>query len=153
MKERKKEVANETVPSEISKPMVLPAFKITDVNGNITGLQSLKGKKVFINLWATWCPPCRTEIPSIEKLYSKVDKTKVAFVMLSLDNDMKTAVNFATKNKLATSVYYPAENLPSLFKVEGIPVTYIFDEQGNLIRRVEGGDNYDTAEYLKLLSE
>ena len=146
-------MAPRTEPAQVSNAVVMPSFKITDVSGNITDLQSFKGKKVFINLWATWCPPCRTEIPSIEKLYSKVDKTKVAFIMLSLDNDMQTAVNFATKNKLATPVYYPAENLPSLFNVEGIPATFIFDEQGNLIRWVEGGDNYDTAEYLKLLSE
>jgi len=136
-----------------SPAVALPIFKMVDVKGKPFNLSDCKGKKIFVNLWASWCPPCRAEIPSIEKLYNKVDKTKTAFVMLSLDNDFATAVNFATKNKLVTPVYYPAENLPALFNVQGIPATFIFDEDGSLIKRIEGGDDYDTAEYLKLLSK
>ena len=69
--------------------VVLPAFKIVDLNGKPYNLADFKGKKVFVNLWASWCPPCKAEIPSIEKLYSKVDKSKAAFVMLSLDNNFE----------------------------------------------------------------
>jgi thiol-disulfide isomerase/thioredoxin len=131
----------------------LPAFKIVDLNGKPFNLADFKGKKVFINLWASWCPPCRAEIPSIEKLYSKVDKSKATFVMLSLDNDFETAVNYAAKNKMTTPVFYPAENLPSLFNVEGIPATFIFDEKGNLVTQIEGGDDYDTEKYLNLFNK
>jgi thiol-disulfide isomerase/thioredoxin len=133
--------------------VILPTFKIVDLKGKSFNLADFKGKKIFVNLWASWCPPCRAEIPSIEKLYSKVDKSKAVFVMLSLDNDFETAVKFAAKNKMATPVYYPAENLPSLFIVEGIPATFIFDEKGNLVTQIEGGDDYYTEKYLNLFNK
>lgn len=129
----------------------LPAFTVQDVQGKVMNLQSLKGKKVFVNLWATWCPPCRREMPSIEKLYRAVDKNKVAFVMLSLDDNFNKAKAFVKQLQLSFPIYYPAENLPALFNVEGIPTTFIFDENGKLIQRIDGGDNYDTQEYRNLL--
>lgn len=136
-----------------SNPVIkLPDFKMTDVNGDKVDIASLKGKKVFVNLWATWCPPCRAEIPSMEKLQSKVDKQKVAFVMLSLDENFELAKNFAKKNKMQLPVYYPAEGLPAMFKTDGIPVTFIFNEAGELIKQNNGVDNYDTEEYVKLLN-
>jgi thiol-disulfide isomerase/thioredoxin len=139
--------------SPAAAAVVLPAFKIVDLNGKPFNLADFKGKKVFVNIWASWCPPCKAEIPSIEKLYSKVDKSKAAFVMLSLDNNFETAVKFAAKNKIATPVFYPAENLPALFNVQGIPVTFIFDETGNLVTQIEGGDDYDTEKYLNLFNK
>jgi thiol-disulfide isomerase/thioredoxin len=131
----------------------LPSFKIIDLKGRAFNLADFRGKKIFVNLWASWCPPCRAEIPSIEKLYGKIDKNKAAFVMLSLDNDFATAALFATNNKLTTPVYYPAENLPALFNVQGIPATFIFDEKGNLIKRMDGGDDYNTSAYLSLFTK
>ena len=139
----------EAPPVGESKP-TLPAFTVQDVNGNTINLQSLKGKKVFVNLWASWCPPCRREMPSIEKLAKSVDKSKVTFVLLSLDDHFDKAKAFAKKQQLSLPVYYPAENLPALFNVQGIPTTFIFDEGGTLFQRVDGGDNYDTEEYRKL---
>jgi thiol-disulfide isomerase/thioredoxin len=146
--------SKETIaPNAAKAEVLLPVLMMIDVKGNAFNLADFKGKKVFVNLWASWCPPCRAEIPSIEKLYSKVDKSKAAFIMLSLDNDFEKAVKFAAKNKMVTPVYYPAENLPALFNVQGIPATFIFDEKGNLITRIEGGDDYDTEKYLNLFNK
>lgn len=129
----------------------LPSFTIQDVNGKTINLQSLKGKKVFVNLWASWCPPCRREMPSIEKLAKAVDKNKVAFVLLSLDDNFDKAKAFAKRQQLSLSIYYPAENLPALFNVQSIPTTFLFDEEGNLFQRTDGGDDYDTEAYRKVL--
>lgn len=130
---------------------VLPAFKLRAADGSIMNLENLKGKKIFINIWATWCPPCKAEIPSIEKLYSKVDKTNTAFIMLSLDESFAMAKSFAKANKMNLPVYYAAENLPEIFNTQGIPATFIFNEKGKLIKINNGMDNYDTDEYVKLL--
>jgi thiol-disulfide isomerase/thioredoxin len=129
----------------------LPAFKLTAMDGSTLNLADLKGKKVFVNLWATWCPPCRAEIPSIEILNSKIDKHKVAFVMLSLDENINLPKQFAKTNKLQLPVYYPAEGLPAMFKTDGIPATFIFNEKGELIKQNMGAEEYNTDEYVQLL--
>lgn len=140
-----------SVSENTAEAVTLPAFSMLDSNGNVVSLQSLKGKKVFINLWASWCPPCRREMPSIERLYKSVDTTKVAFVMLSLDDAFEKAKRYATSRKLAMPIFYPAENLPHLFNVEGIPATFIFNEEGKLIKQVNGSDDYDAETYRSLL--
>jgi thiol-disulfide isomerase/thioredoxin len=129
----------------------LPTFTVQDVNGNIINMQDLKGKKVFVNLWASWCPPCRREMPSIEKLASSVDSSKVRFVMLSLDDNFDKARAFVKQQKLSLPIYYPAGNLPGLFNVNSIPTTFIFDESGKLAKRIDGGDDYDSQSYRELL--
>ena len=129
----------------------LPSFAVQDASGNLVNLQSFKGKKVFVNLWATWCPPCRREMPSIEKLSLATDTGKVAFVMLSLDDHFDKAKKFLQTQKLDLPIYYPAEDLPELFNVQGIPTTFIFNEAGVLIRRVDGGDDYNVKAYKTLL--
>jgi thiol-disulfide isomerase/thioredoxin len=129
----------------------LPAFKVTAMDGSTVNLADLKGKKVFVNLWATWCPPCRAEIPSIEVLNSKIDKHKVAFVMLSLDEDFEHAKQFSKAHNLKLPVYYPAEKLPALFNTDGIPATFIFNEKGELVKQNMGAAEYDTEEYVQLL--
>ncbi|MBL7744167.1 MAG: TlpA family protein disulfide reductase [Chitinophagaceae bacterium] len=145
-------------PSDAARPVVsyvptLPSFNMLGGSGQVTDLSQLKGKKVFVNLWATWCPPCRAEIPSIQQLYAKADKSKTVFVMLSLDNDFETARKFAAKMKMNLPVYYPAGNLPELFNVQGIPVTYIFNEKGELIHRQDGAADYSTQYYIDLLNQ
>jgi len=131
----------------------LPSFKLQAADGSILNLEDLKGKKIFVNLWATWCPPCRAEIPSIEKLYKKTDKDKVAFVMLSLDDNFNSAKRFAKTKHMQLPIYYPAENLPSLFNINGIPATFIFDEKGELIKSNIGMDDYNTSSYVQLLKQ
>lgn len=143
--------ASHNAATEAKEEVKLPAFKVTDVNGTTLDLSSLKGKKVFVNLWASWCPPCRREMPSIEKLYQSVDKNKAAFILLALDDNFEKSINYIRSKKLDLPIYYPAENLPALFNVPGIPATFIFNEEGQLIQVVEGSDNYHTDRYKKLL--
>jgi thiol-disulfide isomerase/thioredoxin len=132
-------------------PSVLPAFTLQDINGNTINLQNFKGKKVFVNLWATWCSPCRREMPSIEQLAQTIDTSKVAFVLISLDNTFERAIKYKQMQKLNLPIYYPGENLPPLFNVRGIPATFIFNEKGQLTHRVDGSEDYNNAKYRKML--
>ncbi len=149
--ENKAPVAEQTA-QQANDAVTLPTFNMTDANGNTINLSSLKGKKVFVNLWATWCPPCRAEIPSIANLASKVDKEKAVFVMLSLDENFEVAKKFAKSENLTLPVYYPADKLPALFNTDGIPATFIFNENGDLVKQNNGADDYDTHEYVRLLT-
>ena len=135
-----------------SSAILLPSFNIQDSKGNVVNMQHLKGKKLFVNLWATWCPPCKREMPSIEKLYQAVDTGKVAFLMVSLDDRFDKAKKYIATTKLDLPIYYPAQQqLPDLFNVQGIPATFIFNEKAELIKRIDGSDDYNTAAYKTLL--
>lgn len=132
--------------------VTLPDFKVKDATGKIVNLKDFKGKTVFVNLWATWCGPCRREMPSIESLSKKLKDKKVAFVMLSLDEDFNKALTYSKSSQFTLPMYHPAANLPALFNVDGIPATFIFNKKGELIKNIQGSINYDTEEFLKLLS-
>lgn len=147
---KKKEVETKSGLPLSNAAVKLPAFSIQDVTGKAIDLQSLKGKKVLVNLWAAWCPPCKAEMPSIAALYNKVDKEKTVFVLLSLDENIQSSVDFMKKNNFDLPVYFPAQQLPPLFDTDGIPATFIFNEDGDLIKQNNGADNYDTNEYLQI---
>ncbi|MBE2229658.1 MAG: TlpA family protein disulfide reductase [Chitinophagaceae bacterium] len=138
--------------TENSAASALPAFKMLNAAGQTIDLAQYKGKKIFVNLWATWCPPCRAEIPSIESLAAKTDRNKVEFVMLSLDDNFEKAKNYAARNGMKLPVYYPAATLPPLFTVDGIPVTYIFNEKGEIIFQQMGSLNYDSEKFVEMLN-
>jgi thiol-disulfide isomerase/thioredoxin len=140
-------------PPVSSAIAALPSLQIINTDNQSFNLSQFRGKKVFVNLWATWCPPCRAEIPSIENLASKTDRSKVEFVMLSLDDDFIKAKIYAANNKMKLPVYYPTGNLPQLFNVEGIPTTFIFNENGEIIYEHTGGLDYDTKEFAELLNK
>lgn len=132
-------------------PVTLPSFQLITEQGTTMQLDHLKGKKVFVNLWASWCPPCRAELPSIQKLYGSVDTGKVAFVLISLDKNFEVARRFKKFEHLKLPIFYPAEDLPKLFDVQSIPNTFIFDENGVLVQQVEGGDDYNQDVYKRML--
>lgn len=144
------EVEQTSTDTHTAVMSALPAFVIQDINGNNINLQSIKNKKLFVNLWASWCPPCRREMPSIEKLYKSVDTAKVTFILLSLDDNFDKAKAFMKHQKLNLPLYYPTENLPPLFNVPGIPATFIFNEKGDLLNRIEGATDYDADQFRKM---
>lgn len=148
---------NDTEPevnaNTVSKPAAptLPAMNLQNSKGEIVNLGDFKGKKLFVNLWATWCPPCRAEMPSIQKLAAAVDSSKVEFVMLSLDEQFATAQAYAEQTKLDLPIYGPASGLPRLFQTPTIPVTFVFDENGELIFRRNQADNYYQPRFIEML--
>ena len=142
---------NDTDNNAASATLSLPSFSVKDINGNVVNLQNFKGKKIFVNLWASWCGPCKREMPSIEKLYQSIDTSKVKFLLVSFDDQFEMAKKYVSAKKLKLPIYYPAENPPSLFNVQGIPATFIFNESGELVKKIEGSENYDTKEYKTIL--
>jgi thiol-disulfide isomerase/thioredoxin len=130
-------------------------FSVTDLNGKTLQMRDLKGKVIFLNLWATWCGPCRVEMPSIQKLYDSVDKENVVFVMLSLDQANQTAKirQYVSEKQFSFPVYQPASSLPSLLRVKMIPSTFIVAPDGTVRTKKSGMANYDTDEMKQFLQE
>lgn len=125
-------------------------LKIIDADGNITSLSALKGKVIFLNYWATWCPPCIAEMPNIVKLHKHLGN-EVAFVMLSFDKDFEKAKNFNAKKGYELPIYAPASKIPAIIASSSLPTTYIIDKDGNLAFTHKGMANYNSSEFKKFL--
>lgn len=145
-------IKNADVPdSEESEPIAEnmnalgAGFELADLQGNPVRFESLRGKVIFMNVWATWCPPCIAEMPGIQKLYNSVDTSKIAFVMLSVDEGGQQKVKkFIDRKGYTFPVYMPLSGIPAEFQSSAIPTTFILSPEGTLVARQEGMANYNT---------
>jgi len=141
---------------EVSKTIEdqTPDISFKDKNGNTVSLNSLKGKVVFINFWATWCPPCIQEMPSINQLkQSFKGNDNIEFLMVDVDSNIEKSTAFMEKNKYDLSVYIPTSKIPPNFLGDAIPTTVILAKNGDMIARIEGGRDYTSPEIVKALNE
>jgi thiol-disulfide isomerase/thioredoxin len=135
-----------------SSSMVGKGFQMTSLDGKTVSFESLKGKVVFMNIWATWCPPCIAEMPNIQSLYEKVGSDNIAFVMLSMDEGSIDKVKkFISRKGYTFPVYMPASNLPQEFYTTSIPTTFIISPEGKIVAKQLGMAEYDTKEVREFL--
>jgi thiol-disulfide isomerase/thioredoxin len=142
-------------PRESSKTILLDdsdwAFRISNYNGEISTLSELKGKPVFINYWATWCPPCIAEMPSIQNLYNKY-KDKVHFVFIS--NESPDVVNaFMERKDYSLPLYRHSGVIPDAFESSVLPSTFIISPAGRLVLFKTGAAKWDSKKMFKLLDK
>jgi len=129
---------------------VIEAYFI-DENDNPVSLSDLRGQVVFLNIWATWCPPCRAEMPGIQSLYEEVGHD-VAFIMLSTDREFAKAVQFKKDHHFTFPIYRLAQNLPLELNTQSIPATFVLDKEGVIQMLHEGMAKYNTNKFKKFLS-
>ena len=142
--------ANTELENETSKKANFD-LKLRDVEGNIVPLSDLKGKVIFLNFWATWCPPCVAEMPAINNLHKEMGD-EVAFVMLSVDQKFEKAVSFKERKNYGLPIYSLAGELPAMYRSSAIPTTFVIDAQGNLALTHKGMADYDTEEFKEFLN-
>lgn len=130
-------------------------FTIKNLKGENIPFESFKGKVIFLNLWATWCGPCKAEMPGIQELANKLKDNQVEFVMLSIDREPATEKvnNYINKNNYTFPVYLKDQYVPELLRVSSIPTTFIINKQGELITKEVGTRNYNTKKMLNFLIE
>ena len=136
---------------------VLKSFELTlyNENGEPFDFNDVRGKAVVINFWATWCPPCIAEMPSLQKLYDEYNK-EVVFLFITSDN-MKAVSEFKTKRSYAFPVYNASKEFFEAFEVSSIPRTFVIDKQGKIVIDKSGAvDWYKDSvreELTKLIKE
>lgn len=126
----------------------------TNLQGDKVDVESLRGKVVFINFWATWCPPCIREMPSIQTLKENFDgNSDIEFLLVDVDNDIDNANAFMKEHDFDLPLYVPASDIPSDFLAGVIPTTVIIDKEGKMVTRLEGGRDYADQEMIDSITE
>lgn len=108
-------------------------FTLSDLQGKTWHMRELKGKVVLVNFWATWCPPCRKEMPDLQALYDKYKDQ--GFVVLSISDEEAAKVSpFITERNISYPVLLdPGRKVNDAFVVEGIPKSFVYDREGELV--------------------
>jgi peroxiredoxin len=148
-------------PSSSSKESVAAGaqaanFKLESLDGSTVTLDQFAGKVVFLNIWATWCGPCREEMPSMETLYNEFMGNK-DFVMLAVSQDVKgrTAVApYVEKNGYHFTILLDPDNkVGSLYDVSGVPETFIIDRKGRIVAHHMGGFDWSRPDVKDALQQ
>ena len=137
-------------PAEIGKPA--PDFTLVDKEGKTWTLSELKGQVVFVNFWATWCPPCREEMPSMQRLYAMLPKDKFKMVAILSKDDPALADRFAARLGLTMPIVNDGNGIVGLrYGLTGLPETFIVDKQGVLREKFIGGAQWDSPKFIDML--
>ncbi len=110
-----------------------------------------KGKTIFLNFWATWCPPCIAEMPNIQALYESIDDDNIVFVMVSLDEDKDKARAFLERKEFTMPVYFLNGRKPGVYDSSVVPTTYIISPEGKVVAKRMGMANYNTDTFKNFL--
>jgi peroxiredoxin len=126
-------------------------FTLTGLDGKQYSLSALRGKVVLLNFWATWCPPCRKEMPDMEKLYQRLQAK--GFVVLAIsDEERDTVAGFEEKQKYTFPILLdPDRKVNTEFNVEGIPKSFLFDRDGKLV--AQAIDMRTEGQFLEMLKQ
>ncbi|MEK6481889.1 TlpA disulfide reductase family protein [Catalinimonas sp. 4WD22] len=122
-------------------------FSLVDKDGQQINLKDYQGKTVVLNFWASWCPPCIAEMPTIQTFYDEINKDEVKLVLVALDRDFNKSINFMENKGFNMPYYRPASNLPSQFDIRGIPITYIINGNGEIVITHSGMADFSSTEF------
>jgi thiol-disulfide isomerase/thioredoxin len=129
-------------------------FSFKDSTGKIVSTDDLKGKIVFINFWASWCPPCRAEMPSLENLYQKLKTDqRFVFVFINEDDDQSKAKKFLEENNYSFPFFTQSGNVPANIFEGSLPTTTVLNKEGVIVLKHEGMASYDTESFMKQLKD
>lgn len=125
-----------------------PNFTFPDLNGHRVTLFDHRGKVVLVNIWATWCPPCRQEMPSMQRLYEKFRGEDLEILAVSIDANGREAVDpFMRKIDLTFPVLLdPKETIKPLYGITGVPESFIVDKEGIVVKKIIGPIDWATPE-------
>lgn len=130
-------------------------FKLQDLEGNTVYLSDYEGKNVYVNFFATWCPPCKAEMPDLEKLWEKYQDKDLVVLAIDLGDDQEEVRSFIEENKFTFKTLLDSDLMVSnQYNVTSIPVSVFIDKQGNIVAKQVGAMSFDQMEsYVKQLMD
>lgn len=131
----------------ILKGQLAPDFALTDLQGNTVRLSDFKGKKVLVNFWATWCPPCRVEMPHMQKFYEDYQSKDVVILGVNLTPTEENPDNvqaFVKEQQLTFPIVLDKEgDVMQTYQVVAYPTTFLLDSDGVIREKFQGAIHYD----------
>src|SRR5690348_16790733 len=133
------------------KQPVTASFPFSSPEGNTLTSSTLQGKVVFINFWASWCPPCRAEMPSLNSLYLTLkNDNRFVFLFVSEDDDRTKTSEYLKKNNFSIPVYYRNQASTEMFSGT-LPTSIVLDKEGNIAMKHTGLAGYDNKKFISQL--
>jgi len=140
-------------PGDFSLPSVSLQAGQENAGKNLS-LSALKGKVVFLNFWATWCPPCRAEMPSMEALYNRYREKGLEILAVNCGEERAQILAFLRNNKFTFPVALDRDGkTSSIYGIQAIPTSYIIDREGMIILRLVGSINWDSPKIHAALEQ
>lgn len=126
-----------------------PGFTLKDVQGNEVTLSQFKGKVVFLNFWATWCPACRIEMPSMERLHETFSDQNFTVLTVNVDQDTATVKDFTKENSHSFPVLLdPDGRVQRIYGVFRLPETFLIDPSGAIVEHYLGARDWSSNDFL-----
>lgn len=123
-------------------------FTFTASDGETLQLADYRGDVVFVNVWASWCPPCVAEMPTIEKLHNNLkDRENIRFLMLTVDEEPERAVRFMEGRGFSMPYHFPVTQLPDALRGAVLPTTWVISREGQIVYKREGIADYSTRDF------
>ncbi|WP_291633308.1 TlpA disulfide reductase family protein [Clostridium sp.] len=114
-------------------------FKLKDLNGKEVSLSDFKGKKVYLNFWASWCGPCKSEMPDIEKLYNETKESDLVILAVNLGETKIQTKSFIDDNKYTFPILLDLDqSVANQYTIQYIPTSYFIDKEGNIVSKISG---------------
>ena len=144
--------ANDQILTPVSPRTMAPAFSLFDIDGKKHHLKNYRGKVVIINFWATWCPPCRLEIPSMQRAWKKLKNKNVAMLAINIGENDDTIFTFSAEYEMDFPILMDKDSrVIRSWPVSALPTTYVVDRKGRLAYRAIGDRQWDNKELIKLI--
>jgi thiol-disulfide isomerase/thioredoxin len=141
-------------PGEVEVGSVLREAPLYGFAGDFRKLSELRGKPLIINVWASWCGPCRAEMGSLERLSRRFGGKQFNIIGVSTDDDANAAAAFLARAKVTFDNYLDRNLLlENMLGADTIPLTLLIDAQGRVLRKVRGSKEWDNAESLELIAK
>ncbi len=130
-----------------------PDFRLENLEGKPIELKSLKGKVILLNFWATWCGPCKEEMPSMENLYQRFNRKEFALLAVSVDYEEREKVKRFIEKKGYTFpiLLDPKGKVLDLYRVRAIPTSFIIDKRGVVLGKAIGPRKWDIPDVISLI--
>jgi thiol-disulfide isomerase/thioredoxin len=123
-------------------------FTFTTSGGETVRLADYRGDVIFVNVWASWCPPCVAEMPTIEKLHNNLQEHQnIRFLMLTVDEEPERAVRFMEGRGFSMPYHFPLSQLPHALRGSVLPTTWVISREGQVVYRREGIADYSNRNF------